>query len=102
MENEYESIQTDLSRASVLFACAIHRASRVLRVKRPVQRPSTSAARKTVASGITATRCTDCFVSGRLVVADTGRLHVSNADCRSGPLDGKPFQSERRGTCQGS
>jgi hypothetical protein len=92
----HEVIQAGFDLTSVLFACAIHCASRVFRSDGPIQHTGTDAARATVPARAAATRCPDRFIPGRSRCADSRGVNVSGRDCRSGSLDAKSFQAQGR------
>src|SRR5882724_6138558 len=90
----HEVVQAGFDPTSLLFACAIHCASRVFRPYGPIQRTAATAARATFPSRAAATRRADRLVPGRPRCADSRRFHLSNRDCRGGTVDAKSFQSE--------
>src|SRR5712664_2772817 len=90
----HEVVQAGFDLTSLLFACAIHGASRVFRSHGPIQRTAAIAARATVSSRAAATGRADRLVSGRPRCAGSRRFHVSSGDCRGGSLDAKSFQPQ--------
>src|SRR5260370_12283822 len=89
-----EAVKAGFNSTSLLFACAIHCASRISRSCGPIQRTAGTAARATFPSRVAATRRPDRLVPGRPRCADSRRFHLSHRDCRGGPLDAKSFQPQ--------
>src|ERR1700680_3559852 len=85
----HEVIQKGFDPNYLLFACAIHYASRVFRSYGPNQRTAANTGRATFPSRAAATRRADRFVPGRPRRADSRGVNVSGRDCRGGPLDAK-------------
>src|SRR5437899_4217441 len=96
----HEVVQAGFDPTSLLFACAIHCASRVFRSHGPSQRTVTDAARATFPSRAAATGRADRLVPGRPRCTGSRRVHLSSGDCRGGPLAAKSFQPQecRAGT----
>src|SRR5580704_14662370 len=92
--HELEVAQAGLDSTSLLFACAIHCASRVFRSYGPSQRTAVNAARATLSSRAAATRRADRFVRRRPRCANSRGVNVSNRDCRSGSLDAESCQPQ--------
>src|SRR6266851_5321341 len=90
----HEVVQAGFNLTSLLFACAIHCASRVFRSYEPIQRTAASPTRATVSSRVVATCRPDRLVSGRPRCSDSRGFHLSDRDCRGGPLDAEPFQPQ--------
>src|SRR6266849_2153400 len=90
----HEVVQAGFDPTSLLFACASHCASRVFRSYRPVQRTAATAARATFPSRAAATRRAGRPLPRRPRCADSRRFHLSNRDCRGGPLDANSFQPQ--------
>src|SRR5713226_6100379 len=90
----HEVVQAGFDPTSLLFACAIHCASRVFRSYGPIQRTVTDSARATVSSRAAATGRADRLVPGRPRCADSRRFNLSGADCRGGPLAAKSFRPQ--------
>src|SRR5712692_5993539 len=90
----HEIIQAGFDLTSLLFACAIHCASRVVWSHGPIQRTAANAARATFLSRAAATGRADRLVPGRSGCADSRCFHLSGGDCRGGPLDAKSFQPQ--------
>src|SRR5713226_3433242 len=82
----HEVVQAGFDPTSLLFACAIHCASRVFRTYGPVERATANTARATLPSRAAATRRADRLVPRRARCADSRRFHLSNRDCRGGAL----------------
>src|SRR6267154_5417874 len=77
----YEVIETGFNFTSLLFAFAIHCASRVFRSHGPIERTAATAARATVSSRTAATRGADRLVPRRTGCADSRCFYLSNRDC---------------------
>src|SRR5713226_9014041 len=90
----HEVVQAAFDPTSLLFACAIRCASRLVWSHEPIQRTVSNSARATVAARVAATGRADCLVPRCLGRTDPRSLDLSNADCRGGPLDAKSFQSQ--------
>src|SRR6266852_1535593 len=90
----HEVVQAGFDPTSLLFACAIHCASRVFRSYGPSQRTVTDAARATFPSRAAATGRADRLVPGRPRCAGSCVVNLSGRDCRGGPLDAKSFQPQ--------
>src|SRR6267142_3967038 len=90
----HEIIEAGFDLTSLLFACAIHCASRVFRSCGPVQRTVTGSADATSPSRAAATGRADRVVPGRPRCAGSRRFHLSCGDCRGEPLDAKSFQPQ--------
>src|SRR5216684_4431258 len=90
----HEVVRAGFDPTSLLFACAIHCASRVFRSCGPIQRTITDSARATFSSRAAATRRADRLVPGRPRCADSRCFHLSYRDRRGGPLDAKSFQPQ--------
>src|SRR5712692_2251876 len=90
----HEVVQAGFDPTSLLFACAIHCASRVFRSYGPIQRTVANFARATVPSRVAATCRADRFVPGRARCAGSRGVNVSGRDCRGGPLDAKSFEPQ--------
>src|SRR5260221_11179863 len=74
----YEVIQTGFNFTSLLFAFAIHCASRVFRSHGPNERTAATAARAAVSSRTAATRRADRLIPGRTGCEDARALYLSN------------------------
>src|SRR5207253_5908641 len=95
-ENEDELIKTDFGRPAQLFACAIYGASRLVHLRKPVRPATTRSGRGADPARAAATCRSDRLVPRRTRCADSRRLHLSNRDCRGGPLDAKSFEPQGR------
>src|SRR5207245_1626247 len=93
-ENEDELIKTDFGRPAQLFACAIYGASRLVHLRKPVRPATTRSGRGADPARAAATCRSDRLVPRRTRCADSRRLHLSNRDCRGGPLDAKSFEPQ--------
>src|SRR5229473_2694450 len=91
----HEVVQAGFDPTSLLFACAIHCASRVFRSYGPIRRTITGFARQTVPQRVAATCGADCPLPGRPRCSDPGRFYLSDRDCRGGPLDATAFRPQR-------
>src|SRR5258708_4773252 len=87
----HEVVQAGFNPTSLLFACAIHCASRIFPSYGPIQR---AAGRATFPSRVSATRCPNRLVPGRPRCTGSRGVHLPSGDCRGGPLDAEPFQPQ--------
>src|SRR5712692_11022400 len=90
----HEVVQAGFDPTSLLFACAIHCASRVFRSYGPIRGTITGFARQTVPQRVAATCGADCLVPGRPRCADPCGVHLSSGDCRGGPLDANSYRAQ--------
>src|SRR5713226_7518249 len=90
----HEVVQAGFDPTSLLFACAIHCASRVFRSYGPIRRTITGFARQTVPQRVAAAGRADRLVPGRPRCAGSRGVNLSGRDCRGGPLDAKSFQPQ--------
>ncbi len=79
----HEVVQAGFDPTSLLFACAIHCASRVFRSYGPIQRTITDSARAIFPSRAAATRRADRLVPRRPRCAGSRGVNVSKRDCRA-------------------
>src|SRR6266478_6418700 len=90
----HEVVQAGFNPTSLLFACAVHCASRLFRSCGPIQRTVTDCARATFPSRVAATRRPNRLVPGRPRCTGSRGVHLPSGDCRGGPLDAEPFQPQ--------
>src|SRR6267143_3955278 len=90
----HEVIQAGFDLTSLLFACAIHCASRVVWSHGPIRRTVAGSARRTFPSRTAATRRADRLVPRRPRCAGSCSVTLSGRDCRGGSLDAESFQPQ--------
>src|SRR6266478_7525100 len=88
----HEVIQAAFDPTALLFACAIHCASRFLWSHEPIQRTVTNSAGATVTARVAATGRADRLIPRCFGRTDPRSLDLSNADCRGRPLAAESFR----------